>query len=295
MGQDFILLTTEHRSKENPTSQRELRLVVNAPKEDGNEPSTSNDSVIEGALMIADPTMKQVDEMFPRGYTSSKSISNLMELRDALNMLLLPKEDDFIKPTSQQKRPEQYSSSSRSEVYHSARQEYEIATMDEMRRFELFRKVIEHEDDLLNHRVSWIILAQSFLMAAYITTSGDNNLLRFVTAGVGLFTVIVTLPAILAAGRNVEVQQQVYFNLIESDERCIQLHGHKRDLSTKPSSDELKERLKEGHILPNMAFRSRASIKILWTALFLAVVQSIGWILLLLAVILDWDFCAIMN
>ena len=164
-----------------------------------------------------------------------------------------------------------------------------------MKRFELFRSVIEHEDELLNHRVSWIILAQSFLMAAYITTNGDNNLLRFVTAGVGLLTVFVTLPAILAAGTNIEVQQQVYFRQIESDERCIQLHGHSRDLKIKPIPMELKKRLQYGHILPNMAYRSRRSVKILYTAAFLAAVQSIGWILLLVAVILDYDFCSLLN
>lgn len=45
------------------------------------------------------------------------------------------------------------------------------AFLDEVKRFELFRSVIQHEDDLLNQRVSWIILAQSFLMAAFITNT----------------------------------------------------------------------------------------------------------------------------
>ena len=74
-----------------------------------------------------------------------------------------------------------------------------------MNRFEVFRSVITHEDELLNHRVSWIILAQSFLMAAYITATDASNASRFITATVGLLTVIVTLPAFIAAGSNVDV------------------------------------------------------------------------------------------
>jgi hypothetical protein len=110
-----------------------------------------------------------------------------------------------------------------------------------------------------------------------------------VTAGVGLLTVVVTLPAILAAGSNIEVQQQVYFRQISSDERCQVLHGHSRDLSRKPTSQEMKERLKEGHVLPNMAFRSRRSVKILMTAVMLGAVQFVGWIFLLIAVMQDWN------
>mmetsp|Transcript_893 Transcript_893/g.1857 ORF Transcript_893/g.1857 Transcript_893/m.1857 type:complete len:226 (+) Transcript_893:65-742(+) len=82
------------------------------------------------------------------------------------------------------------------------------AFLDEVKRFELFRSVIQHEDDLLNQRVSWIILAQSFLMAAYITNTsedGSGDALKYITAIVGLLTVAVTMPAILSAGRNIEL------------------------------------------------------------------------------------------
>jgi hypothetical protein len=47
--------------------------------------------------------------------------------------------------------------------------------------------------------------------------------LRYVTAAVGLVTVVVTMPAIVAAARNTEIQQMVYFLGIESDERCREL------------------------------------------------------------------------
>ena len=66
-------------------------------------------------------------------------------------------------------------SHSRDEMHHEDEPNFSTRTntsqqefLDEVKRFELFRTVIQHEDDLLNQRVSWIILAQSFLMAAFI-------------------------------------------------------------------------------------------------------------------------------
>ncbi|KAL7541635.1 hypothetical protein ACHAXR_011080 [Thalassiosira sp. AJA248-18] len=166
------------------------------------------------------------------------------------------------------------------------------AFLDEVKRFELFRSVIQHEDDLLNQRVSWIILAQSFLMAAFITnTSDDTDALKYITAIVGLLTVVVTMPAILAAGRNIELQQRVYFAYISSEERCRELHGHGRNIlqSTREKGnatnlkDEYRERVMNGHIFPNMAFRGRGSVPILFTVVALAIVQVVGWCFLLVA------------
>jgi hypothetical protein len=84
----------------------------------------------------------------------------------------------------------------------------QVALLDEVKRFELFRSVIEHEDDILNQRVSWIILAQSFLVAAFITTS-STGAMKLITAIIGLSTVIITTPAILAASRNIELTKDV--------------------------------------------------------------------------------------
>jgi hypothetical protein len=164
----------------------------------------------------------------------------------------------------------------------------ELQGLDEIKRFELFRSVIQHEDDLLNQRVSWIILAQSFLMAAYITSSGPNSL-RYVTAIVGLMTVVVTMPAIIAAGRNIEIQQEVYFKVLESDERSEELHGHCRDVTKKDRRERMNRHL-YGHMLPTMAFRGKGSVRILTTVVVLAIVQSLGWIFLLIALFFDFGF-----
>eukprot|EP00980_Cylindrotheca_fusiformis_P006953 scaffold1465_cov93-Cylindrotheca_fusiformis.AAC.3 len=265
-----------------PNKPSALRLIVS-------ESSSSNNDPPQGALLritkdstaaaTTTTTTDVIDSMFPDGYIS-KTVSDLTELRDALNRYL---------PRQQQQQEEDNPLINDENDDDDITHQQEAPTMDEMRRFELFMRVIEHEDDLLNHRVSWIILAQSFLMAAYITSGEILNSLRFVTAGVGLLTVVVTLPAILAAGSNIEVQQQVYFRQISSDERCMFLHGHVRDLSIKPPSHEVKNRLEKGHMLPNMAFRSRRSVKILRTAILLGAVQCAGWIFLLIAVIQNWN------
>lgn len=169
--------------------------------------------------------------------------------------------------------------------------------LDEVKRFELFRTVIQHEDDLLNQRVSWIILAQSFLMAAFITNAESQDSLKYITAIVGMLTVVVTMPAILAAGRNIEMQQQIYFAQISSEERCRELHGHGRNILQHSSQtsdkrrkliEEQIDRLTNGHVLPNMAFRGRGSIPIVYTVISLAAVQFIGWIFLLVALIKGW-------
>jgi hypothetical protein len=163
---------------------------------------------------------------------------------------------------------------------------------DEIKRFELFRTVIQHEDDLLNQRVSWIILAQSFLMAAVFTSEkGDfgeeSNGLKYITAGLGITTIIITMPSILAAGRNIELQQHVYFRGISSEIRCYELHGHGRD-HHKIQDGELEKRYRYGHVFPNMAFRGKGALPILNVVLMLAVAQICGWVLFLLAIIYGW-------
>ena len=128
-------------------------------------------------------------------------------------------------------------------------------------------------------------------MAAFITATSAMAL-RLVTAVVGLATVVVTMPAIVAAARNIEVQQQVYMPHISSEQRCYQLHGHGRDLARTRTQEELAaemtKRLHEGHVFPNTAFRSPTSVKILYTVVGLAAVQLGGWVFLLLALLLHW-------
>ena len=110
-------------------------------------------------------------------------------------------------------------------------------------------------------------------MAAFITKTSDDgsgDALKYITAVVGLLTVVVTMPAIMAAGRNIELQQKVYFARISSEERCRELHGHGRNILQCDGGkrdkinmkEETRERLQHGHIFPNMAFRGRGGVPI---------------------------------
>jgi len=267
-SQDFIM--TEGFQKDMNESN-DVWLIM------GNAPVKTNDEGTRwckgGAALVS--SAKKRDEFidihkgshFKNGYTVTRA-SNMQELRDELcTIVALPPRQEKEEIQSQP-------------IIHATGQ----VGLDEIKRFELFRSVIQHEDDLLNQRVSWIILAQSFLMAAFITSSGPNSL-RYVTAIVGLATVLVTMPAIVAAGKNIEVQQEVYFKMLLSDERSKELHGHQRGLVK--DKDESTRRIEDGHLLPTMAFRGRGAVRILKTVVILAAVQFFGWVFLLLALILD--------
>jgi len=128
------------------------------------------------------------------------------------------------------------------------------------------------------------------MAAVFTSEKGDvgeeSNGLKYITAGLGITTILITMPSIVAAGRNIELQQRVYFQGISSEERCYELHGHGRD--QKMTQDELDNRWKYGHVFPNMAFRGRAALPILNVVIMLAFAQISGWILFLLAIIYGW-------
>jgi hypothetical protein len=74
------------------------------------------------------------------------------------------------------------------------------------------------------------------------------------------------------------------------------LHGHGRGILQSERKEgeqfsmkeEQKKRLSEGHIFPNMAFRGRGAVPILFTVLALSTVQVLGWLFLLTALLKGW-------
>ena len=52
---------------------------------------------------------------------------------------------------------------------------------------ETVRAMVRHENDLINHRVSWLLTIQGFLFAALAFTWEDARVLVPVIAGVGVF------------------------------------------------------------------------------------------------------------
>jgi hypothetical protein len=66
--------------------------------------------------------------------------------------------------------------------------------------FELYRRVIEHEDHLVNHRFSWLLVAQSFLLGACISAGRIPWGVRWLgglLCGVCLLSIIAAVCAIL--------------------------------------------------------------------------------------------------
>jgi hypothetical protein len=86
---------------------------------------------------------------------------------------------------------------------------------DSKRRWELCRQVIEHEDNLVNHRLTWFLIINGFLMTACgaslgtLATADPTRfqwaVVGFLTANclVGLVISALATPAILAAYRHV--------------------------------------------------------------------------------------------
>ena len=72
--------------------------------------------------------------------------------------------------------------------------------MADLYKFAEGRRRVEREDDLINHRVTWCMLANSFLLVAYFTATGngDENW-RHLIAFVGLVSSLFSLISILAA------------------------------------------------------------------------------------------------
>lgn len=259
-------------------------------------PLPNSDGTPSTAASVTNDEAKPAQLCFLDSKGNKMNISSMRQFKAALAFLESSDLDPYSTDLDQQQQNENNEAnnmSMRTNTNTSQR-----IFLDEVKRFELFRSVIQHEDDLLNQRVSWIILAQSFLMAAFITNTsedGNGDALKYITAIVGLLTVGVTMPAILAAGRNIELQQKVYFARMSSDERCRELHGHGRDILNSGGGkddinlkEEQRERLKYGHIFPNMAFRGRGGIPILFTVVGLAIVQVVGWCFLLVALAKGW-------
>jgi len=257
-------------------------------------PLPNFDGTTATAALVSNDEAQPAQLCFLDSKGNKMNISSMKQFKAALDLLESSDIDPYSTDLDQQQQHENNEANNMSTRTNTSQRIF----LDEVKRFELFRSVIQHEDDLLNQRVSWIILAQSFLMAAFITNTsedGNGDALKYITAIVGLLTVGVTMPAILAAGRNIELQQKVYFARMSSDERCRELHGHGRDILHSGGGnadinlkEEQKERLKYGHIFPNMAFRGRGGIPILFTVVGLAIVQVVGWCFLLVALAKGW-------
>jgi len=73
-----------------------------------------------------------------------------------------------------------------------------VSSLDQYR---MVRQQIEHEDNLVNQRLSWLLSSQSFLFTAYAISLNGPAIIRSKTleSTVGLLIVLLPLVAILSA------------------------------------------------------------------------------------------------
>ncbi len=73
--------------------------------------------------------------------------------------------------------------------------------LSELDRYRLVRQQIEHEDNLISQRLSWLLGSQSFLFTAYaISLNGPTQMrLKPYESAVGLLILLLPLVAILSA------------------------------------------------------------------------------------------------
>ena len=62
-------------------------------------------------------------------------------------------------------------------------------------KYESIRRVAEHENELINHRVSWLLIAQSFLLAACVT----NSCFPMYVVVLGALSTLITYVSIVSA------------------------------------------------------------------------------------------------
>lgn len=79
---------------------------------------------------------------------------------------------------------------------------------------------VQHEFNLLNHRISWYILSQSFLITAFAVSvgykvNGGNWLMQWILPILGLLTSILVIPGINGACDTIDIwmrkQRQLLF------------------------------------------------------------------------------------
>ena len=110
---------------------------------------------------------------------------------------------------------------------------YGADKLSDVEAYQLFRSRIEHEDDLIIQRLSWLVASQSFLFTAYaITTNGLSGLEpktagRFLEQAELLFRLIPTVAiglalliyiSILAALRAIRQMRRLYLARLISPE-----------------------------------------------------------------------------
>jgi len=96
------------------------------------------------------------------------------------------------------------------------------ASEDEVKRYELFCSAASREAYLLNQSALFVLLAQSILMAAFVTNaSGGSRFLVCSPAIVGALILIATISTMVSGDGRIKSQWRVYLKGIASEGEII--------------------------------------------------------------------------
>jgi hypothetical protein len=90
----------------------------------------------------------------------------------------------------------------------------------------MIREQIRHEDSLVNHRITWLLISQAFVFAAFTSVALQQNqvlnipkenipLLLFFIALLGQALNISSFAGILAAFRSLRILREKWYNTVE--------------------------------------------------------------------------------
>ena len=98
-------------------------------------------------------------------------------------------------------------------------------SLDDKEQLEWTRQKLEHENDLVNHRLSWLASSQAFLAAAYVIRfSSDSDTPEGLERGIpvlGIVSTIVVFSSIVAAVWAFRVEQRHWTHEIEERRRLL--------------------------------------------------------------------------
>ena len=72
----------------------------------------------------------------------------------------------------------------------------------------VIRELIRHEDEITNHRIMWLLVAQGFLANAYVIASNDGGTAHFMLSLVGI---LVALSAFIMLFRSYQARGYLHF------------------------------------------------------------------------------------
>jgi hypothetical protein len=97
--------------------------------------------------------------------------------------------------------------------------------LDDREQLEWTRRKLEHENDLVNHRLSWLASSQAFLAAAYVIRfSSDSDTPEGLERGIpvlGIVSTLVVFSSIIAAVWAFQVEQRRWTRDEEQRERVL--------------------------------------------------------------------------